>query len=1271
MALDLNSLPRFRIERQIGSGGFGEVYEAFDHERSSAVALKVLRRSDPAALFRFKREFRTLADLAHTNLVNLHELISDHDHWLLCMELVRGSNFFDHIYVRAEGAPTPLTPASSPPGDLTTVPPSALFDSPRGGSGARLPVSGRPHEQRLRASLAQLADGISFLHRHRILHCDIKPSNVLVTLEGRVVLLDFGLATGLARDAEGLSNTEFAGTPEYVSPEQAAGAELTEASDWYSVGVMLYLALTGRLPFTGSLASVLNEKQHRDPDLASVVGRDSPADLVLLCQQLLQRDPGARPSGAEVMRRLQTLAHGSRRATVEPERRDLPRVFVGREHHLATLRTALSETRSGKAVIVHVTGASGMGKTALVNHFLRTVQEAEPEVLVLKGRCYEREEVPYKALDALVDSLASHLSALPRGQVESLLPRGMSALARVFPVLQRIAAVAAATPQRPAIEVQDSHELRRRAAAAFREMLGRLSERRPLVLSIDDLHWGDVDSALLLRELLRAPDQPSLLLIASFREEEASRSPLLREWLPGQSVGVPEIDVRHVEVNELTSREAEALVQALMVNPGVEAARVEAIQRESSGSPFFIGQLVRYVLAGGDDTSLETVLRQRLDQLTPPAKRLLEVSAVAGRPLDVTIASSAVDIESGAADIVVWLRAHQFVRTRSATRGREIEPYHDRLRQTVLAGLKPEAVQRYHHRLGLALEASGQADPEALAVHFQSAGDPGKASYYAVTAADRALRALAFERAARLYRMALDLHPPEHTDKRDLWLRLADALASSGRVIESAHAYLTAAEGAETGLNRTLRGRAAEQLLIGGHLDEGFDVLQTVLDDEGMWLASSPRRALLSILLRRPYILWRGTRFQERRPEEIPADELRRIDLCHAVVRSLGFTDAIRAIEFQTRHLVRALNAGEPQRIARALTFEAMADGRRRRSRPRAERLLATATDLVERIEASDSRLTMGSRHDTEIDQGTLHATAGMLAYLAGRWDEAQREFNEGEQLYRDQYALPYQIVVCQVYGLSALMYAGEFAAFFRRVPECLRESLDRGNVYAEANLRLHNAAVYCYRDDDPVRAEEEVRLAMARWSPRGFHVEHTIELRRRCDFALYSGTPEAAQNALDAQWRNLARSFLLSLEAAFVLSYSTRARVALALAGESSPSEPSRQNFLDATERDAHRIARKGTTWGSPLAHLLQAGVAAERGDATNAIALLTRAESGFETVGMAAHGAVTRSRRGAMVGGDEGRELVAASHRWMTDQGLRNPERFCNMIAPGQLRR
>lgn len=1256
---------RFRIQRRLGAGAFGEVYEAYDQEHHGIVALKALRRAGPAALYSFKREFRTLTDLAHPNLVTLYDLISDQQQWFLSMELVRGTNFVDYVFARDDRPPEQPSTDSGPDDETMIAGPN--LDSPDGearSDHSSRPV--RPREDRLRAGLCQLAEGVSFLHGHGILHRDIKPSNVLVTDTGRVVLLDFGLATEFAFDA-GPQTLDLGGTPAYMSPEQAAGQVLTEASDWYSVGVMLYLTLTGQLPFTGSLLSMLQTKQEREPVPASALITGLPADLDSLCQALLSREPSRRPAGHEVLAGLRANAISVFRSPADAPSRDVPRLFVGRQQQLVALREALVDVRRGETVTVHIAGSSGMGKTALVNHFLRAVRETDPDVKVLAGRCYEREEVPYKALDALVDALATHVKTLSRSQAESLLPRGLSALARVFPVLQRIDAVAAAVVRLPRPDVQDSHELRRRASAALREMLGRLAERHPLILFIDDLQWGDVDSASLLRELLRPPDQPALLLIACYRSEEVATSPMLRAWLPAPSIQATPA-VRTLEVGELPLVEAAALAQTLMGDDRASKARADVIARESGGSPFFIDQLVRSELPGGD-RSLETVLRHRAMHLTESARNLLEITAIAGRPLDLALAGKAAGLESGDSDIVASLRANHFIRTRVMDQRREIEPYHDRIRQTIIASLSAEKLKQGHHRLALALEESAQADPEALNVHFQGAGDAGKAAHYAVVAADRATATLAFDRAARLYRLAIDLQPSDDPDRRGLWVKLGDALANGGRVIEAAQAYLTASDGAEPGVRSRLLGQAAEQLLIGGHLDEGFEVLHTVLATEGLTLAASPRRALLSILLRRPYVLWRGTRFRVRSEDEIPPDQLRRIDLCYSVVRSLGFTDSIRAIEFQMQHLLLALDAGEPQRIAYALTFEAMADGRRRRSRPRAERLLKTATELLERAPKRAARRNVRRWHDNiEMEWGTIHVTAGTLAYLAGRWQKAHDEFKLGEQIYRDACALPYQIVVCQVYGLSALLYAGGLVEYFRRVPECLLESLDRGNVYAEANLRLHNAALKCFNEDDPDGAVNELRLAMARWSPRGFHVERAIELRRRCDFALYRGDAAEAWKALRDQWSPLRRSFLLSVEAAFILTISTRARTSLGLAGETTQPRRARKGLLDAAERDARRILKKHAHWGAPLARLIQAGVAVDRGDVERSLALLVDAEEGFDNAGMALHAAVAKSRRGALLGGDEGGNLIAESNRWMSDQGLANPARMSAMIAPGR---
>ena len=717
--------PRFELKRRLGAGAFGVVYEALDLERNSVVALKTLRRTGEEALYRLKQEFRALADIAHPNLAALYELLSDGHQWFFTMELVEGKSFHDYV-LDPEDVPIEQTEAEA----LDSIRDTATFDSPselRPPVAAPRPLSGYPsarfHPERLRSSLRQTALGIQALHAAGKLHRDIKSSNVLVTRSDRVVLLDFGLVTELGLADDNDHSMVLAGTPAYMSPEQGAGQPVSEASDWYSLGVMLYESLTGQAPFAGTTAEMIREKQHREPRRPRELVSGVPEDLDQLCCDLLRRDPKRRPDGPEIIRRLGGEVGDRELASSVAGTRTSP--FVGRAIEFAQLQEAFHDAEKGRAVTMAVHGGSGMGKTALVRRFLDALRSDE-RVVILAGRCFERETVPYKALDSLMDGLSRHLKNLTTSRAEALMPRDILALARLFPVLRRVEAVAAA--RRRVLEIQDVQELRRRAFGAFRELMARLAEEHPLILFIDDLHWGDVDSAALLEELVRPPDPPSLLLILAYRSEEAETSSLLRRVLPSKLGS-------EIVVDPLEPADARELADALLHDsPRKSEDMAEAVARESSGNPFFLSELARSVRSHGDlvavrsegapeePITLDRVIASRIARLSPAVRRFLEIVAVAGRPVLFSVVNTAAEPDPRE-NVIEMLRIHHLIRTRETENREEIETYHDRIREAVVAGLSDADLKSHHRRLAIALETSGQTDPDWLALHWKEAGE--------------------------------------------------------------------------------------------------------------------------------------------------------------------------------------------------------------------------------------------------------------------------------------------------------------------------------------------------------------------------------------------------------------------------------------------------------------------------------------------------------------------------------------------------------------------
>ncbi|MEM6457209.1 MAG: serine/threonine-protein kinase, partial [Acidobacteriota bacterium] len=311
---------RFLVQQRLGAGAFGVVYEAYDRQQDRVVALKVLRHAEAESLYRFKRGFRSLTDIRHDNLVTFYELITEGDLWMLSLERIDGVDYITALRGAADARASDPAQGQAPTlgGDQQhdtevwqggPLPPSALV--PNGLGGAPAPGGGdgeadhASHDdgplflavppvdyERVRAATRQLALGLQTLHQHGKLHRDIKPSNVLVERDTRrVVLLDFGLVAELGPQGTHESAVrEMVGTPVYMAPEQGEGKPATPASDWYSVGVMLYEALTRARPFSDVEGMpLLMVKQVSTPPPPSEVVAEVPADLDALCMALLAR----------------------------------------------------------------------------------------------------------------------------------------------------------------------------------------------------------------------------------------------------------------------------------------------------------------------------------------------------------------------------------------------------------------------------------------------------------------------------------------------------------------------------------------------------------------------------------------------------------------------------------------------------------------------------------------------------------------------------------------------------------------------------------------------------------------------------------------------------------------------------------------------------------------------------------------------------------------------------------------------------------------------
>jgi serine/threonine protein kinase len=1237
---------RFVIQRRLGEGGMGVVFEALDTRSQVAVALKTLSRVDAAGIYRLKHEFRSLAGVVHPYLLPLYELFADGELWFFSMSLIDGVRF--DRFVRA-----------------------------RNGNDGTL------DEARLRVVLAQLCAGVQAIHDAGKLHRDLKPSNVLVagTADGpRVAILDFGLTTRRARtgvgseaSAPGATQTferVVAGTPAYMAPEQASCRRATVASDWYAVGVMLFEALVGRLPFEGEAFEQLLSKQNKPAPPVHSLAPNAPGDLAELCDGLLAIDPVARPI-PKVIHRMARSDVDLRTGPSQPsmctstgstsdDATDLDgpnaapaETFVGRTREISQVETALGDTNAGKPVFVMVGGPSGIGKTTFVEHFLASAK-LRGDAVVLGGRCYQRESVPFKGFDGVIDALSRFLVRLPEAEAARLVPRQAQALVRVFPVLGRVPAIAGA-PQRRGVP-SEGVELRYRAFEALKELLIRLAEERPLILSIDDLQWSDHDSARLLKHLLIPPDPPMLLLVATYRDDEPDAEGLVavRQALDEHDAK-DAVDVRTLELSALSPAESRHLAQQLL--PSGEGERVERIAREGGGSPFLIGELARAAHRSETPGDLQSAILARIAALPEIRRAVLHALCIAPRPVTPDLLTRVMQLAEVAtelrermptgADVSTEVRAlaserlaREMAGTNAAlsSKGRRIAPYHDRIRETVVEALSNDDRTVWHRRYTTVLEAIEPLDLDALIEHALGSGDPAKGGDYAWRAARQAADAFAFDRAVKLHQTALAHLQLSDVGRAELLVELAQARIGSGRPGDAARTFLEAAE-LDPSRDQELQRRAGEQFFVNGELAAGADAMRRALANAGIdydtltdWVALAPAHAAL---------LERGFVFEANSAAEIDPAQLARLDSLWAA--AVGTTWLVPAPMLTIAYLREALEVGEPLYVARGralllTSIEAPMDP------PGARRRLPEVVAFLEQF-------------DTPMTRGWIALCHGIVSYFSGCDELGLSDLQRAEELLAvpENRGMIRELNMCRMLICAALVFQRGRAAAAEYAIHCRRVADEAGDYFGRMQSRCNLGILFGTLQRDHVRAELELGLELTvgldQTRLRGLaftHLAFVEALEGNLDEALQFAW-QAVGHSKDRDWSGLWNRFLRSLVLLYGASRDTGGRAAA----------------LAQVKHDAAVLARPATFLGQPIKYPILAGLAeflqgqlrAAAGKREEARELFVAAVSSARSCPVPLNRHIFNCRLGDMIGGAGGAEMRAEGELALRALGWESP--------------
>ena len=781
---------RYVIGESLEKGGMGEVFLADDTQLGRKVAIKFLTESleaDETARERLHREARSAAALDHPFVCKIYELADIDGRTGIVMEYVTGET----LQTRLRRAP--LSPKEA------------------------LEIA------------SEVAEALDEAHQHRVVHRDLKPSNVMLTTQGHVKVMDFGLAktvrVGTPSDEQSTGSLTDpgvrVGTPGYMAPEQLLGGHVDERSDIFAFGILLYELLAGLHPFTraspsGTMAAILKET----PAPISQYSKDAPESARVTLDRLLAKEPHQRyQSFGELRTDLGQLLRDASGMTPAPRTAPIGATstvertpFVGRDTERAEARRLLDQAVAGQGSLLLLGGEPGVGKTRLAEEVLAEARQRG--CLALTGRCYEMEGTP--PFIPWVEVVEHWARITPSAAFREVLGDAASEVAKLVPELRRT------FPEIPQpIELPPAQQ-RRYLFNSFLEFVERGARITPHALLIDDLHWADESTLLLLQHFAQQLERIPLLIIGTYRDVDLDIQRPFAEMLEALT---RQRLAHKLALGRLDERGVAEMLKVLS-NLDPPPALVTAVYTETEGNPFFTEEVFHHLAEEGrildeqgewrTDLRVESlevpegvrlVIGRRLKRLSDEARRVLAGAAIVGRSFDVGLLEALGDAEGEALETALEeAESAKVILTTSSGRELRWEFAHGLIRQTLEHSVSLMRRQRTHLRVAEAMERVYGKNAERFASdigqHLYQAGvaaDPEKTVRYLTLAGDQALAKGAFDEALRQLSDALSIQEEHDRDDQrivaDLHDKKAQALRGGGHWEEAVAEWFTALSG--------------------------------------------------------------------------------------------------------------------------------------------------------------------------------------------------------------------------------------------------------------------------------------------------------------------------------------------------------------------------------------------------------------------------------------------------------------------------------------------